>query len=309
VPVAGVPVALRLAGLRERAMGLRVLSAAVAPHDHVIPRPYTEDAAVEKPAIELFGELGWHHINAYHERLGADGALGRETRHEVFLRQRLREAVVRLNPDATAQAVDQAIDEITKDRSALHLARANREVHELLRDRVPVSIRKPDGSRHTKRLTVIDWDNPGNNDFLLVSQLWVKSDLYERRTDLLGFVNGIPLVFIELKAAHRNLKRAYDENLTDYRDTIPHVFAANGFIVLSNGAETKVGTITSPWEHFLEWKKINSEGRKAGSPLRRSSEECAHPNDSSTSSGTSRSSRNCQVGWSSWLRATTSTSV
>ncbi len=223
---------------------------------------YSEDAAVERPTIELFSELGWNHINAYHEKLGVEGTLGRETRNEIFLTQRLRAALERLNPDAPALAIDQAIDEITRDRSALHYARANREVHELLRDRVPVSIRKPDGSKGTEQLAVVDWDNPNNNDFLLVSQLWIKSDLYERRTDLLGFVNGIPLVFIELKAAHRNLKRAYDDNLTDYRDTIPNVFVPNGFIVLSNGAETKVGTITSPWEFFLEWKKINSEGEE-----------------------------------------------
>src|SRR6185312_8325801 len=158
--------------------------------------------------------------------------------------------------------IDQAIAEITKDRSALHYARANREVYELLLDRVAVSIRKADGSREAERLTVIDWEEPTNNDFLLVSQLWIKSDLYERRTDLVGFVNGIPLVFIELKAGHRNLRHAYDDNLRDYRDTVPHLFAPNGFIVLSNGAETKVGSITSAWEHFLEWKKINSEGEE-----------------------------------------------
>ena len=127
---------------------------------------------------------------------------------------------------------------------------------------MPVTIRKPDGSKEIERLNVIDWGEPGNNEFLLVSQLWIKSDLYERRTDLLGFVNGIPIVFIELKAAHRNLHHAYDDNLRDYRDTIPRIFVPNGFIVLSNGAETKVGTITSPWEHFLEWKKINSEGEE-----------------------------------------------
>jgi type I restriction enzyme R subunit len=228
----------------------------------VTSRPYTEDAAVEKPAIGLFGELGWQHIDAYYEKLGVEGTLGRESRSEVFLTQRLRTALERLNRDAPSEAIDEALTEITRDRSALHYARANREVYGLLRDGVPVSIRKPDGSRETERLSVIDWGEPINNDFLLVSQLWIKSDLYERRTDLVGFVNGIPLVFIELKAAHRNLKRAYDDNLTDYRDTIPHVFVPNGFIVLSNGAETKVGTITSPWEHFLEWKKINSEGEQ-----------------------------------------------
>lgn len=228
----------------------------------ITSRPYTEGAAVEKPAIDLFRQLGWDHLNAYHEVLGADGTLGRESRNEVFLFQRLRAALERLNPEAPPDAIDQAITEITRDRGALHHARANHEVHELLRNRVPVSIRKPDGSREIERLRVIDWDEPVNNDFLLVSQLWIKSDLYERRTDLLGFVNGIPLVFIELKAAHRNLKHAYDDNLTDYRDTIPHIFVPNGFIVLSNGAETKVGTITSPWEFFLEWKKINSEGEE-----------------------------------------------
>jgi type I restriction enzyme R subunit len=223
---------------------------------------YSEDAAVEQPAIELFKELGWKHINALHETFGADGALGRETKAEVFLTRFLRPAIERLNPEIPSEAVEAALIQVIKDRSALQHARANREVYELLRDRVPVSIRKPDGSRVTERVTVIDWETPQNNDFLLVSQLRVTSDLYGRRTDLLGFINGIPLVFIELKAAHRNLKHAYDDNLRDYRDVIPHLFIPNGFIVLSNGAETRFGTITSAWEHFLEWKKINSEGEQ-----------------------------------------------
>ena len=228
-----------------------------------IPRGrYTEDAAVEQPAIELFTELGWTHLNAYSERFGAAGDLGRESKAEVFLTRSLRAALERLNPRVPSGGIDQAVTEITRDRSALHYARANREIHELLRDRVPVSIRQPDGSRATERLTVIDWEHPDNNEFLLVSQLWIKSDLYERRSDLIGFVNGIPLVFIELKAGHRNLRHAYDDNLRDYRDTVPHLFTPNGFIVLSNGAETRVGSITSAWEHFLEWKKINSEGEE-----------------------------------------------
>jgi type I restriction enzyme R subunit len=217
---------------------------------------------VEKPAIALLEQLGWRHVDAYHEVLGEAGTLGRQTRQEVILVRSLRMALERLNPAAPPDALEQAIVLISEDRGALHHARANREVHELLRDRVPVTIRKAHGSKATERLEVIDWEYPQNNEFLLVSQLWVKSDLYERRTDLLGFVNGIPLVFIELKAAHRNLQHAYDDNLRDYRDAIPQVFIPNGFIVLSNGAETKFGTVTSPWEHFLEWKKINSEGEE-----------------------------------------------
>jgi type I restriction enzyme, R subunit len=223
---------------------------------------YGEDASVEQPAIDLFEELHWDHINAYHETFGPDGTLGRDSKAEVFLARSLRLALERLNPKIPSEGIEQALTELTRDRRALHYARANREVYDLLRDRVPVEIRQPDGSKVTEKVDVIDWEHPENNDFLLVSQLWVRSDLYERRADLVGFVNGIPLVFIELKAAHKNLRHAYDDNLRDYRDTIPHLFVPNGFIVLSNGAETKVGTITSAWEHFLEWKKINSEGEE-----------------------------------------------
>ena len=226
------------------------------------PSPYTEDDSVEQPAIALFEDLGWEHINAYHEKFGADGTLGRLSKAEVILNRPLRLALERFNPALPQEAIEQAVSEVARDRRALHFARANREIHTLLRDRVPVSVQQQDGTRQTEKLAVIDWENPENNEFLLVSQLWIKSDLYERRADLVGFVNGIPLVFIELKAAHRNLRHAYDDNLRDYRDSIPQIFTPNGLILLSNGAETAFGTITSPWEHFLEWKKINSEGEE-----------------------------------------------
>jgi type I restriction enzyme, R subunit len=222
----------------------------------------TEDQLVEQPAIELFKELGCEHVNAFQETLGPGGTLGRDNKSEVFLVGRLRSALERLNPGTPADAIDQGVVEITRARGAMQYARANRETHTLLRDRVEVQVRQPDGTGLPEKLTVLDWENPENNDFLLVSQLWVHSDLYHRRTDLLGFVNGIPLVFIELKASHRSLKHAYDDNLMDYRDAIPHLFLPNGFIVLSNGAESKVGTITSDWEFFSEWKKINSEGEE-----------------------------------------------
>jgi type I restriction enzyme R subunit len=226
------------------------------------PGRYTEDQLVEQPAIKLFEELGWESVNAYHETLGPDGTLGRDNRSEVFLVRRLRTAIERLNQEMASEAIQQAVTEITKPRTAMSYARANQEIHTLLRDRITVSVRQPDGTALPERITVVDWENPENNDFLLVSQLWVHSDLYHRRTDLIGFVNGIPLVFIELKASHRNLKNAYDDNLSDYRDAIPHLFIPNGFIVLSNGGASKVGTITSDWEFFSEWKKINSEGEQ-----------------------------------------------
>src|SRR5665213_1452902 len=231
------------------------------------PSQYTEDQLVEQPAIKLFEELGWETVNAYRETLGSEGTLGRDNRSEVFLLRRLRQAIARLNPDAPMEAVEQAVTEIARSRTAVQYARANQQIHELLRDRVEVSVRQPDGTTLPEKLTVIDWESPENNDFLLVSQLWVHSDFYHRRCDLVGFVNGIPLIFIELKASHRNLKYAYDDNLRDYRDSISQLFAPNGFIVLSNGAESKVGTITSGWEFFSEWKKINSEGEEGSVSL------------------------------------------
>jgi type I restriction enzyme R subunit len=220
---------------------------------------YSEDQLVEQPAIQLFAELGWDTVNAYGEVMGPDGTLGRDNKSEVFLLPGLRSAIERLNPGMPIEAVEQAVIEITKPRTAMHYARANQEIHALLRDRVEVSVRQDDGTMLPEKLAVIDWENPENNDFLLVSQLWVHSDLYHRRTDLVGFVNGIPLVFIELKASHKSLKHAYDDNLTDYRGTIPHLFIPNGFLMLSNGANTKVGTITSGWDYFSEWKKIDDE--------------------------------------------------
>jgi type I restriction enzyme R subunit len=231
------------------------------------PNQFSEDQLVEQPAIQLFEELGWESINAYNETLGPLGTLGRDNRSEVFLSRRLRAAIERLNPDIPPDAIEQAIAEVVRPRTAMHYARANQEIHTLLRDRVEVSVRQADGTVLPERLALIDWEHPENNDFLLVSQLWVHSDLYHRRADLVGFVNGIPLVFIELKASHKNLKHAYDDNLQDYRDTIPHLFTPNGFIVLSNGAESKVGTITSDWEFFSEWKKINSEGEQGSVSL------------------------------------------
>jgi len=233
----------------------------------VTAKQYTEDQLVEQPAIRLFEEIGWESVNAYYETLGSDGTLGRDNKSEVFLTRRLRAAIERLNPGMPAEAVDQAVTEISRPRTALHYARANQEIHKLMRERIEVSVRQRDGTTLPEKLAVIDWEIPENNDFLLVSQMWVHSDLYHRRTDLVGFVNGIPLVFIELKASHRNLKQAYDDNLSDYRDTIPQLFAPNGFLVLSNGADSKVGTITSDWEFFSEWKKINSEGEEGSVSL------------------------------------------
>jgi type I restriction enzyme R subunit len=225
----------------------------------VNPSKFTEDQLVEQPAIELLAGLGWSTVNALHEKLGPEGTLGRDNQGEIILLRHLRPALERLNPALPPAAIEQAIAELTKERSAMDPVRANGELYDLIKDGVEVEVRTDDGGKEPERVRVIDWGDPTANNFLLVSQLWVAGDMYKRRADLVGFVNGLPLVFVELKASHKKLEHAYDDNLTDYRMTIPEMFWPNGLIILSNGKESKVGTVSSGWEHFAEWKKVDDE--------------------------------------------------
>lgn len=229
---------------------------------------YGELALVEQPAIACFAALGWETGNLYHETLGPSGTEGRTSESEVILIRRLRQALERINPGYPASAYDQAIAQLTEDRSKALPVYANQTVYKLLKDRIKVESLDDEGNPHTVELSVIDWNNPGNNDFFLAQQMWVSGDMYKRRCDLIGFVNGIPLIFIELKAPHVPLKSAYDENLRDYRgQSIPQLFHPNAFILLSNGLQTRVGTITSEWEHFFEWKRINDEDEVGSTTL------------------------------------------
>ncbi len=108
-------------------------------------------------------------------------------------------------------------------------------------------------------MRVIDWDEAGNNDFLAVSQFWISGELYTKRPDVIGFVNGLPLVLIEFKKPAVNVREAFDKNLADYKDTIPQLFHFNAFLLISNRTQSKMGSLTAAWEHFSDWKKVVSE--------------------------------------------------
>ncbi|MDR3673895.1 MAG: type I restriction endonuclease subunit R [Acidobacteriota bacterium] len=223
---------------------------------------YSEDALIEQPAIELFGKLRWETANCFHEFDHGASPLGRDSKGEVVLVARLRAALKLLNPKLPTEAIDLAIEELTRGRSTLSAAAANREIYRLLKDGVKVTYKTDEGEDASDTVRVIDWNNSGNNDFFLASQFWIMGEMYERRADLIGFVNGLPLVFIELKAAHKAVESAYQNNLCDYRDAIPHVFWYNAITILSNGSESRIGSMTAEWEHFAEWKRINDEGEK-----------------------------------------------
>ncbi|MGD0572654.1 MAG: type I restriction endonuclease subunit R [Sedimentisphaerales bacterium] len=223
---------------------------------------YSEDALIEQPAIELFAGLRWKTVNCYDEVFGENGTLGRISPAEVILQRYLKAAIEKLNPDVNTDTVNKAIEELARDRSTMSIVAANREIYQLLKEGVKVKGNNPDKEEDVEKIKVIDWNNPANNEFLLCSQLWVTGEMYTRRTDLVGFVNGIPLLFMELKASHKRLENAYNDNLRDYKTTIPQLFWYNGFIILSNGSASKIGSVTSQWEHFADWKKINSEGEE-----------------------------------------------
>ena len=220
---------------------------------------FSEDKLIEQTAVKIFGEL-WgaeNFANAYSGE--TDAEFGRENSGEVVLMNYLKIALVKLNPTVSTEALNLAIDEITKDRSTKSMVNANQEIWKLLIDGVKVETENEKGDQQIETVRVIDWQNPKENHFMLVSQMWITGELHKRRPDLIGFVNGLPLVLIELKASHKNLRNAYQENIRDYKDTIPQLFWHNAFIIISNGIETKVGTLTSAYEHFNEWKKIKSE--------------------------------------------------
>ena len=188
-------------------------------------------------------------------------AKGRETSSEVVLLSIcgfLENSTLKCQP----RPLQLAVDELLRERYIMSPSQANGEVYSLLKEGGKVSYRNAEGVETYETVKLIDWEEPRNNDFFLASQFWITGDLYKRRPDLVGFVNGIPLLLVELKATHKNLIDAYNNNLRDYKDTIPHLFWYNAIIILSNGSEAKVGSLTAEWEHFNEWKKINQEGEE-----------------------------------------------
>jgi type I restriction enzyme R subunit len=211
--------------------------------------------------------LGWENVYAYNaETFGPHGTLGRASEREVVLVRDLRAALARLNPDLPESAREQAIDKLTRSDFARSLLQHNREVYDFIRGGVPVEWRDGSGETRHARTQVIDFSNATNNRFLAVRELkiqGVRVPHYNRRADLVCFVNGLPLVFIELKAVYKNIRAGFDDNLTDYMSehSIAHAFHHNTFLVVSNGDKVRYGSITSKWEHFVEWKR-NAEKDK-----------------------------------------------
>lgn len=224
-------------------------------------REYSEDELVEQSAIDVFmKELKYNDFqNCMDEWKTGKSILGRETKSDVILISRLKEAIDKLNPGLPEEAKQHAINELLSDRSRLSLVKANQEIYKLIKNGVKVNFLNEKGEYEDKTVKIVDFEKPENNDFFLASQFWITGEIYPRRPDLIGFINGMPMILIELKAANKPIKAAFDENITDYKDTILQLFWYNAFIIISNGKEAKIGTLSSGFEHFNDWKKINNE--------------------------------------------------
>ena len=224
----------------------------------------SEDRLVQGTFAEhLEKELGWESVYAWNkETFGPDGTLGRADTKQAVLTRDLRAALKRLNPDLPTSAIDDAIRDLTVYDVSRSMVQHNRDFYRMLRNGVLVKFQDTEGHPKSARVQVIDFDNrPGSNRFLAVRELiltGIRTPNYNRRADLVCFVNGLPLVFIELKAVYKNIREGFDNNLSDYRDenVIAHAFHHNAFLVVSNGDRARYGTITSEWGHFSEWKRL-----------------------------------------------------
>ena len=223
----------------------------------------SEDRLVQATFAEHLEQvLGWDGAYAWNqERFGPDGSLGRASEREVVLVRDLRAALVRLNPALPPVAIEAAVTQLTQHDHARSLLQHNQAFHKMLRDGVPVSYRDAAGQLRHGQAAVIDFREPDNNRFLAVRELKItglRAPHYNRRADIVCFVNGLPLVFIELKAVYKNIRAGFDGNLRDYLDenVIAHAFHHNAFLIVSNGDQARFGSITSTWEHFGEWKRL-----------------------------------------------------
>jgi type I restriction enzyme R subunit len=225
---------------------------------------------IEEFAIELLEKLGYESV--YGPDIAPDGDTStgsmsdkRESYEQVLLIDRLRKALKRINRNIPADILEDAVKEIRRIHSP-ELLTNNETFHRFLTEGIPVS-KRVDGDDRGDLVWLIDFKNPYNNDFLVVNQFTLVENNHTKRPDIILFVNGIPLVVIELKnAADENASiRSAFRQIETYKSLIPTLFIYNGFVVISDGLEAKAGTISSGFSRFMAWK--SSDGKIEASHL------------------------------------------
>ncbi len=218
-------------------------------------KPVTE-ATVESAALDWLRDLGYRIVHA-----PEPGAYGlRDTYSDVVLPGILRARLANLNPDLPADALDDAVRKLTSPRGATLEAR-NRSFHRMLVDGVTVEYRHNDGTVRGDAPRVLDFDDPTNNDWLAINQFTVVESRNERRPDIVLFVNGLPLGVIELKNPADEDATIWTawQQLQTYKAELPTLFSFNEFLIVSDGTEARLGTLTAGREWFKPWRTISGQ--------------------------------------------------
>ncbi len=217
------------------------------------------ESEVEAAALEWLDGLGWH--VAYGPDIGPDGPAAERADHgAVVLERRLRDALARLNPDLPAATLDDAFRRLTRPEGAT-LETRNRAFHGMTVEGVNVEYRNAEGALRGAQVKVIDFDDPGNDDWLAVNQFTLVENGRERRPDIVLFVNGLPLGVVELKNPADEDATVWTawRQLQTYRAEIPSLFAMNAALVVSDGVEARIGTLTAGREWFKPWRTVSGE--------------------------------------------------
>jgi len=218
---------------------------------------------VEENVLSILKSLGYTIIRGSNEEYlpGGSEAL-RSNYQDVILLDKLRYALKKLNPDAPADAIEQAIKQIQRSESQKLLTN-NENFHNWLVNGISTPIKKSGEERHII-IKLFDFKEPKNNEFTAVNQFTIIENNIERRPDVILFINGLPLIILELKNLadeKADIWTAYDQFQT-YMDQIPSLFKFNAFLIISDGIAARAGTITSPRERFMQWKTIEGEEAK-----------------------------------------------
>ena len=183
---------------------------------------------------------------------------GRKDKKQCVLPEVLKAALIRLNPGIPEEKINEAVKDLSRDYTGTDMTATNYALYQKIRNGIKISLRR-NGKEDFDFIKLVDFQNPENNTFTAVSQMWIQGKVYFRRPDVLVFINGLPMVFLELKNSTVKVKVAYSDNLTNYKKDIPNLFAFNQICVLSNGLETRIGAFNAGYEYFFEWLKVNSE--------------------------------------------------
>ena len=224
----------------------------------------TEDM-IEQAILKKLGEesFGYDIVicdSSPDKRENLNDGTGRSNKKECVLPYVLADSLSRINPDVPSDKIESVIKDLTADFSDSDLVSKNYELYSKIRNYIKVPVVK-NGKEDFAFIKLIDFDNPKNNTFTAVSQMWIKGRYNWRRPDIIVFVNGLPLVFIELKNGIVKVEEAYQKNLKSYIKDIPNLFAFNQICVLSNGFETRLGAFNATYDYFFEWLK-QKEGEK-----------------------------------------------